>query len=226
MIVRLHHLSARRPTLSDVGAVTALLIACDIYETGSKDAEVHEEDVRKLWQAPDFYMHTDAWLIVHTMGTAVGYAEVQFREDGKITTRVAVHPDHRGRGIGTLLIWLTEERARGMLARVSADMQVALSASASNANQAARHLYEREGYQVVRQFWRLLIEMAEVPASTAQQQRGLKLDLKIDVKSWHGTTRLQEQTGMYSAHLYEVYEKVLRAGCVEREKEALAVCQS
>lgn len=226
MIVRLHHLSTRRPTWSDVEVVTALLAACDACETGSKDAEMCEEDVRKLWQAPDFRMHTDAWLIVHTMGTVVGYAEVRWSEDGKFTTQIAVHPDYRGRGIGTLLNWLTEERARCMLASICPDVQMVLSATASNANPFARHLYEREGYRVVRQFWRLLIEIAEVPASRTQQQRGLKFDLKIDAKSWHGTTHLQEQAGMYSAHLYDVYEKVLRAGCVTREAEALLVCQS
>ncbi|HEV2654176.1 MAG TPA: GNAT family N-acetyltransferase, partial [Ktedonobacteraceae bacterium] len=155
MIVRLHNLAARPPAMSDLKAVTALMVACDLAESGI--AEPVEEDVRRSWQEASFNLKTDAWVIVTNRGHIVGYAEVRRAGEQQLTSLLRVHPDYLGRGIGTLLVWLTEERSRQLLHSMARDLRVTLTTVVSNLNSRAQHLFEREGYAPSRHFWRLMI---------------------------------------------------------------------
>jgi len=213
MIVRLHNLSARPPALADVKAVTALMIACDLAESGVADPT--EEDVRNSWQAAGFNLRTDAWVIITNRGQIVGYAEVRRSGEQQLTSLLRVHPDYLGRGIGTLLVWLTEERGRQLMRTIQPDLRVMLTCAVSNLNQRAHSLFEREGYILSRRFWRLLIQMEDVSDQSLGElyQHGkLKVDLVIDAQNLIGTTQLAKRTGMYVARQYDVYEKELRAG--------------
>lgn len=225
MIVRLHNLSARSPKMEDVQAVTSLLAACDAAEFGITDPTV--DDVQKLWLASGFNLQTDAWVIVSRSGQIVGYADVRYGEDGQLNFSIYVDPDYRSRGIGTLLIWLVEERARQM-ARQS-EGRVTLSIAISNFNQNAQRLLEREGYGQARHFWRLLIEMDEAVLPESDDGQGkIRMDLVIDAQNLMGATPLARRTGMYIARQYHVYEKVLHMGRSlqlqeQREMESAAV---
>jgi GNAT superfamily N-acetyltransferase len=225
MIVRLHNLAARPPTLSDLKAVTTLMVACDLAESGIADPV--EEDVRGSWQEPGFTLKTDAWVIVTSKGHIVGYAEVRRAGEHQLTSLLRVHPDYLGRGIGTLLVWLTEERSRQLLHSMPRDLRVTLTTVVSNLNQRAQRLFEREGYTPSRHFWRLMIQMEDVSEQSLDElyRHGkFKMDLVIDAQNLIGTTQLAARTGMYVARQYDVYEKELRAGVVlEIEREAQRV---
>ncbi len=222
MIVRLHNLSARPPAMSDLKAVTALMVACDLAESGV--TEPVEEDVRSSWQEPDFNLRTDAWVIITNKGHIVGYAEVRRSGEQQLTSLLRVHPDYLGRGIGTLLVWLTEERSRQLLHTISHEMRVILTTVVSNLNQRAQRLFEREGYTLSRSFWRLVIQMEDVSEQSLDElyRHGkLKVDLVIDAQNLMGTTQLAARTGMYVARQYNVYEKELRTGVeLQMEREA------
>jgi GNAT superfamily N-acetyltransferase len=212
MVVRLHNLSARRPVMSDLKSVTELMVACDIAEEGL--ANPTEDDLRRAWESSNFHMQTDAWVIVTNKGQIVGYAEVRQERDGLFASVTRVHPDYRGRGIGTLLTWLVEERAREMMSALPADIEVTLTNTVSNLNPAACQLLEREGYTLARHFWRLVIDMDELPAlisEEAAQNSRIKVDLVLDVHNLMGTMQLPRRTGIYVVRQYNVYEKVLRA---------------
>ena len=222
MIVRLHNLSARAPVTSDLRAVIELLIACETDESGMADAV--EEEVRNTWQEATFNLKTDAWVIVTNKGQIVGYAQVRRDEHEQFIALMRVHPEYRGRGIGTLLTWLVEERARYLLNYVSPDTRVTLSSTVSSSDRAACRLFEREGYSEVRSFWRLIIEMDEMPTESFDdfyQHGKLKVDLVVDAENLMGTTQLQRRTGMYVAHQYVVYEKELRAARIIEPEEQL-----
>jgi GNAT superfamily N-acetyltransferase len=213
MIVRLHNLSARAPVMEDVRAVTSLLVECDAVEFGIADPK--EEDVQKVWQASDFNLKTDAWVIVSRDGQVVGYADVRHGEDEQLSFSIYVHPEYRSRGIGTLLIWMVEERARQMMRKRSSKGQATLNIAISSFNQAAQSLLEREGYVLARHFWRFLIEMDEAifPESSNGSEKGkIRMDLVVDAQNLMGATPLARRTGMYVARQYHVYEKVLRVG--------------
>jgi GNAT superfamily N-acetyltransferase len=212
MVVRLHNLSARRPVMSDLKSVTELMIACDIAEEGLADPT--EDDLRRAWESSNFHMQTDAWVIVTHRGQIVGYAEVRQERDAQLASVTRVHPDYRGRGIGTLLTWLVEERAREMMSTISSDIEVTLTNTVSNLNPVARELLEREGYTLARHFWRLVIDMDELPALVGEevaQNSRIKVDLALDVRNLMGTMQLPRRTGIYVVRQYDVYEKVLRS---------------
>jgi GNAT superfamily N-acetyltransferase len=222
MIVRLHNLSARSPQMEDVQAVTALMVQCDAAEFGIADPM--EEDVQKNWQASGFDLKTDAWVIVTRAGQIVGYGEVRQSEEVQLSFAIYVHPDYRGRGIGTLLIWLVEDRARQMARRLQSEKPVTLSIAISNFNQAAQRLLERERYTQERHFWRLLVDIDEVvspEASDGAEKGKIRVDLVIDAQNLMGATPLARRTGMYVARQYHVYEKVLHTGhtLMEQEKQ-------
>ncbi len=222
MIVRLHNLSARPPVLSDLKAVTALMVACDLAESGVADPA--EEDVRSSWQEAGFTLKTDAWVIVTNRGRIVGYAEVRRSGEQQLTSLLRVHPDYLGRGIGTLLVWLAEERSRQLLHTMPHDLRVTLTTVVSNLNQRAQHLFEREGYTLSRHFWRLVIQVEDVLEQSLDElhRHGkLKVDLVIDAQNLMGTTQMATRTGMYVARQFDVYEKELRAGAeLQMEREA------
>ena len=220
MIVRLHNLSARSPQMEDVQAVTSLMSRCDAVEFGIADPT--EEGVQKIWLASGFNLKTDAWVIVSRSGLVVGYADVQRGEDGQLSFSIYVHPDYRGRGIGTLLIWLVEDRARQMVRMFPSEGRVALTIDIGSFNQAAQLFLEREGYVQVRHFWRLLIEMDEAVLPESSDEKGkIRMDLVVDAQNLMGATPLARRTGMYVARQYHVYEKVLHTGhtLMEQEKQ-------
>ncbi|WP_165423776.1 GNAT family N-acetyltransferase [Ktedonosporobacter rubrisoli] len=217
MIVRLHSLSVRPPVWADLSAVVGLIKACVKEEAGIE--EPTEEEVHKSWQARNFNLRMDAWVIFTRKGDIVGYAEVRNCGDGRLVSMLRVHPAYRGRGIGTLLTWLVEERARQLMRRISLDIRVTLSNSVNSLNTAAHRLLEREGYSLVRNFWRLSIEMDEQLPDEGARDGKIQMDLVIDSANLMGSTRLPRRTGMYVVRQYDVYEKVLRIPDVQQVAE-------
>ncbi len=231
MLVRLHNLSARAPVLVDLSAVTELIVACDEMETGGVDAHAQEEEVHRLWHTPGFSLQHDAWVIVDRKVQVVGYAAVYQHEEGQFSTHLLVHPDYRGRGIGTLLVWLVEDRARQVMSKVQPGMRISLNAVVHDGNQAAHCLFEREGYTAVRSYWRLIVEMDEVLVQSfdeARQGGTFKLDVMVDAQAGAGQGQPRVSAGTYSAHHYTVYEKELRSGRIvlieEKSEPNLLLC--
>lgn len=225
MIVRLHNLSARYPSFRDAAAVADLLRTCEYDEL--ERAEITEEAISRGWHAANFQLKTDAWVIVTKKGQVVSYAEVRQHTLGQFTMLLHVHPDYRSRGIGTLLIWLIEERARQQMLDIREDTRISLGTTISSLNHSARQLLEREGYTRIHHFWRLLIDMGAV---AEQAYRGkLRVDMVVDAHNTTETVPVQQPTGMYIARQYEVYEKVLRIAGIppqlsnELQYEALPV---
>lgn len=213
MIVRLHNLSVRAPVINDVSAVAELINGCDSAD--SSVCEYAEVDIRNAWQALGFNLRTDAWVIVTNKGRIIGYADVRQSENDQLTMFLRVHPDFRGRGIGTLLVWLVEERARQRAHCVSADMRVTLRSTVRSLSQTGHGLLEREGYTQVHSFWRIILETDEVSShlsEKAQQSSVLKLDIVASLQNSASLIQLRKRTGMYLMRQYDVYEKELRAG--------------
>jgi mycothiol synthase len=98
-------LTARPLTLADTGAVHRVVAAQEVADVGR--VEVEEADLVADWQRPSFDLTT------RTVGVldgdlVVGYAELS----GDDRADVAVHPDHRGRGVGTWLAGWVQDAAR------------------------------------------------------------------------------------------------------------------
>ena len=89
---------------TDAAAVTEVIAAQELADVGEVVVEL--ADIVAGWQRPGYDVPA------HTVGVFDGDTLVALAEVGWITDRgeVAVHPDHRGRGIGTELErWLREK---------------------------------------------------------------------------------------------------------------------
>lgn len=80
----------------------------------------------------------------------------------------------------------------------------------STNNTQARSLFEWEGYLLIREFWRVALELLESSEGSASYAG--KFDIEIDVESGQlvGTTPLYDREGIYSVRQYVTYEKELR----------------
>ena len=209
MAVLLKNLLARSPKMEDLVAITELIRACDVDEYGIADSTM--EDLASNWHQPEFNLATDAWVIVTNKGQAVGFTCVWHKDYEQIFTLVCVHPEYRGRGIGTLLLRLVEERARQHIRNARPGSRVTLCGTVSSLNEQAKRLFEREGYTAIRKIWRI-----EVGANDSREEPSLhtafKADLDVVSQRFVDATQLYDLDAIYIIREYEVYEKELRAG--------------
>ena len=203
MTILLRNLSTRVPKLSDAEAIATLLTICDAFEGGL--SRYTEEEILTTWQQPNFTLATDARIIVTKQGQCVGYACLSHDQHTCIRLQACVHPQYRGRGIGTLLLRLAEVQARQQISFAPPEARVTLTNAVSETNHAAKGLLEYEGYTFVNHFWRIVIETGEVP-----QTHRLVFDVNCPCVT--GTIRTYEPSGLYTVRQYALYEKELRTG--------------
>jgi mycothiol synthase len=101
-------LTSRPLVLTDADAVFEVMAAQQLHDTGIIGIE--EEDILGDWQRPSFAI-TPNTLGVFAGETLVAYGEFSGGDRGD----AAVHPDHRGQGLGTsLALWMQDQaRAAG-----------------------------------------------------------------------------------------------------------------
>lgn len=138
--------AARSATRQDVDGITALVAACEAADNGA--SEVHPTDIT---QAFDLAPSDGGVIVVEDAGNVVAWATVA---DGRAD--VDVHPEHRARGIGSALLDWTEERARA-----SGRSQV--RQIVTDADLAARRVFEDHGYVAVQSAWILERRLEETP---------------------------------------------------------------
>jgi mycothiol synthase len=104
-------------------------------------------------------LETDSWLLEQE-GKLVAYAWLFRRSDGTAATLGGVNPAARGRGLGGHLVELCEGAARALgFERAMSDV-FAVDA-------AGRALFEQRGYEPVRRFYQMEIELTEPPPAPA-----------------------------------------------------------
>ncbi|WP_036507478.1 GNAT family N-acetyltransferase [Nocardioides sp. URHA0020] len=104
-------LAARPLTMSDAGAVAEVMAAQELHDTG--EVSIEEADIVGDWQRPSYDVGAGT-VGVFDGDRLVAYAEHMGADRGD----AAVHPDHRGRGIGTALAGWMQDRARAAGATV------------------------------------------------------------------------------------------------------------
>ncbi len=143
-------LVARPLTWDDVEAIYRLEHACEAFDDG--EAEIALSDVEAGWRRPAFDPATMS-VGVFEADRLVAYAEVfQSRAEA------AVAPAERGRGIGSALAHWTWANARS-------SGRDRIGQTISDAEDAARALFESFGYERGHTSWILRIGIQEEPPS-------------------------------------------------------------
>jgi ribosomal protein S18 acetylase RimI-like enzyme len=141
----------RRATPSDTDGVLDIVRALDAEFVG--ESEYTRSDLDDEWRKLD--LARNVW-VVEDGGTLVGYGTVDDAGDPRADGYV--HPAHFGRGVGTLLVTSLEDEVRG---RGAAFVRNAVLL----ADEPAQELLRAHGYDEVRRFWAMRIELdAEPPA--------------------------------------------------------------
>ena len=128
-------LTVRGASSGDIPTVAALLRASEEFDAGEPSMTI--EDVESEWMLPDFYPTVDV-LLVFDSDRAVACAEVPgWRAEA------TVHPDARGRGIGTAILGWIERRA---VERAKEGTEIRVGQTLVDTNTDAISLFIRHGY--------------------------------------------------------------------------------
>jgi len=146
----------RAATWDDLRGVTELFRATDLADWGTVD--MTEVAVRHDWEDPHLDLPRDTWLVFQDDGheeLPIAYASLLALDDHRhLQAWGVVHPSHRGRGLGSYLLDLTEARAAEH-PQLAPDGEVLLRPGVAGSDQAAHRMVEARGYRLVRHYWRM-----------------------------------------------------------------------
>ncbi len=169
-------MNVRQPAQDDLAEVLALCRAADIAVWG--DSDWTEHDLRDEWAELD--LERDAWLVELDERIA-GYGTFTDRGEGRLMADGYVHAELQGRGVGSRLVDLYEQRAAA-----AADRRT-LESAALRGDGAADALFTSRGFEPVRHFYRMVIDVADEPAAPVWPE-GMtvgRLDVERDGKAFY-----------------------------------------
>ena len=188
----------RRPTESDFGAVLTLLREAD--EAILTESDWTPETLREYWD--EFDISKDAWLVELDERLA-GYVDFEVREGGRLMGDGYVHPAVRNRGVGSELLRLTEERAQEELARI--DGPVVLQNATLLGDACTPNLYARRGYEPVRTFWRMVVDLDEAPEPRVPDGIEIRLIRPGEERAVHET--IEDSFADHWGHVRRPYDE-------------------
>jgi mycothiol synthase len=150
-------MNVRAPAAADLERVLEVLRAADAAVAG--DSDWTASDLANTWAELD--LERDAWLF-ELDGHLAGYADFHVR-GGRFQADGYVHPDFRGRGVGSEIVRLVEGRAREEEAKVPAGERVYLQNATLDQDGCTVRFYGDRGYQPVRGFRGMVIELDAEP---------------------------------------------------------------
>lgn len=149
----------------ELGAI-AVEEASEMATDGSPDPAM-VDGVRLTRSEPGFDREYDAWVAAAPDGRVAGFAQVGPAGRQHLYSHGYVHPEHTGRGIGSLLVSLIAARAEQRLADsgdgAESAGRVTLQQWLSARNPAAHGLFRQHGYAAVRHMWGMTIDLLDEP---------------------------------------------------------------
>jgi mycothiol synthase len=191
------NLTLRAVQWSDLNAVTQL-----IYDVCAADGDtvvaVTADELKHEWQTPGFDLEQDAFLVETGEGRIVGYEEFfNEYEHAKLRTDGYVHPDFRGRGVGTALLRLIEQRALDEMPLAEPEVRVSLRSTIDNRDPVSHELHRNEGYQPLRYHWRMEIVLKDAPPEPKFPEG---IELRPFIKGEHDVAVWQAQNEAFRDH--------------------------
>jgi mycothiol synthase len=146
----------RAPTSDDLVPVADVL-AAERSANGATEGALDADFMRQVWSGTGFDLGADAWVVIDEAGSIVAYGQVEREEPDLVESWGVVHPEYRGRGIGSSLLDRIEARTAKLLDGVpSPRFRHAITAG----DGAAAMMLSRRGLRPVRHFWHMQIDLA------------------------------------------------------------------
>ena len=171
------------PQQEDLAEILELMRTTDIAISGDSDWSASE--LESSWV--DLDLARDAW-VLELDDRIVGYADFTAR-GGRLNGDGYVHPEYRGRGIGSEIIRLTEARAREEAEAVPAGERVYIHNATLDRDDSTERFYRGHGYEPVRGFRGMVIDLEEEPEVPSVE--GIEI---------RGYRHPEEQRDFYEAH--------------------------
>ena len=149
----------RTPTREDAEEVAALVVACQLADTGEADMTLDE--LIDDWH--DLDLAEKAVVVVAPDCGIAAYADVLNRSYVTVSVYGYVHPDHRERGIGAFLVAWGERWTRDRIPLAPEGARVVAQHYINAANTGAQRLLEATGYTPVRGVYVMETELIEAP---------------------------------------------------------------
>jgi mycothiol synthase len=171
----------RAVTRDDASAVNSLLAAAEAVEHTGEHYTV--DDVVEELGNPMIDLARD-WVVVEHEGRVVAHGVLTPRApfDGALKVEVGgtVHPDHRGRGIGSRLVPAMLDRAHAYVRERGADLSPVITAHAPSENTDLADILGRHGLEPHRWSFLMQCELSGLPAADAGLPDGYV------VETWEG----------------------------------------
>ncbi|MDP9477393.1 MAG: GNAT family N-acetyltransferase [Actinomycetota bacterium] len=151
--------ATRPPSPEDAEEVVALMVACQLADTGGADMSLDE--LVDDWHGLN--LAEEAVVVAAPDGRIAGYADVLNRSYVTVSVYGYVHPDHRGRGVGASLVAWGERWTREHMPLAPEGARVVVQHYINAANEGARRLLESLGYAPVRGVYVMETELDEAP---------------------------------------------------------------
>jgi mycothiol synthase len=191
----------KHPQMSDAEEVTDLVALCDTEEIGEPDISLG--DTLDLWNS--IPLETDAWVALSPEGNQIiGYGFLEVTGKNRMDCCVFVHPQHKGRGVGSLILEKIEERAVKLAH--AREGRHRLMNQVPFTNIKARNLLEKRDYQFTRLYERMKIVLQEEP-----QTHGVSLATNITIRPF--------QPNQDERTIFQVYDETFRDSWGYTEKD-------
>jgi ribosomal protein S18 acetylase RimI-like enzyme len=145
-----------RPTPERFDEALALLRAADTAVWG--DSDWTADELREEWDGLD--LDHDAWL-VDLDGTLAGVMHLVDSQGGRFIGDGYVHPSLAGRGVGTRILELLEERVRELEPSWPEDVPVTVECAHLVGDERAPELFASRGYARARSYFRMVVDVTD-----------------------------------------------------------------
>ncbi len=152
--------TARGATMNDVEPAVRLFNRWSRAVIGRNEF-ANTEPIRAEWQAPGVDVAEDVRHIFAPNGDLVGHVEVWTNANPLVHPELWARLDsqYEDMGIGTWMMHWAEERALRALPRVPAELRFTARVGVYREAEKAKKLFEDMGYQHIRSWYHMLIEM-------------------------------------------------------------------
>ncbi len=212
--------TARGATMDDIEPSMALFNRWSRSIIG-RDEFANTTSIREEWLAPGADIAEDVRHIFAPNGELIGHVEVWTNAKPLVHPELwaRLDPRYEDRGLGTWMMHWAEERARRALPSVPAELRYTTRVGTYRQDETAKKLFEDMGYQHIRSWYHMLIEM-DVPVPEPRFPEGITLRTYNPETDREATHRAHEDAFRdHFGHIDRTFEEGLKRWKQNREYE-------